>query len=282
MLVPLLTRPRVAQFIKYTVYLSLMANLLIYLVDDYQAMLSALPENAPLMDLYTRFSTSIDTAAWMGIIILFELETYTLPNEAFTVKVMALLRTGRAICYLLIFSAAYGYTVEAMQNYEFTEVAGLSDVCQIADQDRWLQMDSIDYEEITSLSCDSLSDDQVFYQFDDDPSLIGASLLSHVQYQGLLDICNSFVWLLVIALIEIEVLLQSADRFASRWLNPVRQVKTLFYLVLIANGVMWGITGYYIYAWDAFLWIFGFWVIELNMAEWEQDRLEELREDKLG
>ena len=107
--------------------------------------------------------------------------------------------------------------------------------------------------------------------------MVGASLLGHVQRQGWLDISNAFIWLIVVALIEIEVWLQAADRFGSRLLPVVRVSKSFFYLVLIFNGVTWGITGYALYAWDAFLWVFGFWAIELNLAEWEQDRLEELR-----
>ena len=52
----------------------------------------------------------------------------------------------------------------------------------------------------------------------------------------------------------------------------------LAYLVLIGNGVMWAAHSYYLYAWDAFLWIFGFWAIELNLAEWEMERVEQLQE----
>jgi hypothetical protein len=40
--------------------------------------------------------------------------------------------------------------------------------------------------------------------------------------------------------------------------------------------LIWLYYGYYTYTIDAFLWIFGFWAIELNLAEWEQERLEEL------
>ena len=51
-------------------------------------------------------------------------------------------------------------------------------------------------------------------------------------------------------------------------------MKTLFYLGLIGNGVIWAFDGYPQYAWDAFLWIFGFWALELNLAAWEQECLE--------
>lgn len=77
-------------------------------------------------------------------------------------------------------------------------------------------------------------------------------------------------------LIEFEVRMQAADRFDSRSLKPVRQSKTFFYGVLIINALIWATTSYPIYAWDAFLWIFGFWAIELNLAEWEQERTQAL------
>jgi hypothetical protein len=94
---------------------------------------------------------------------------------------------------------------------------------------------------------------------------------------GLVDICNAFVWLIVVILIEIEVWLQTIDRFSSPLLTATRQVKTLFYLVLMGNGIIWLFGSYYLYTWDAFLWIFGFWAIELNLAEWEIERVHELR-----
>ena len=86
----------------------------------------------------------------------------------------------------------------------------------------------------------------------------------------------------MVLLIEVEIRLQWEDRFGSRLLRAVRLSKTLCYAILIGNGVIWLFTGYYLYTWDAFLWIFGFWAIELNLAEWEQERLEELEAGGAG
>ena len=55
-----------------------------------------------------------------------------------------------------------------------------------------------------------------------------------------------------------------------------RLFKTVGYAFLIGNCLMWFVYGYALYTWDAFLWIFGFWAIELTLAEWEEERLEEL------
>ena len=139
-------------------------------------------------------------------------------------------------------------------------------------------MDDIDYQEITSDNCRALSDDSAFYQVRGEVSVIGESTLAHIRFMGWINIINAFVWLIVVFLIEVEVWLQTEDRFSSGTLSVARHVKSFFYLILIGDGIIWSFTGYPLYAWDAFMWIFGFWAIELNLAEWERDRLQELRE----
>ncbi len=276
LLVPLLTHPKVAQFVKYTVYLGLLINFGFYVVDDYTAWKAALSPESPLSESIMQFSTTIDMSAWIGLIIVFELETYLLSDEAFTSLVNRVFVAFRVVFYLMIFYAAFGYTVLALDNFEFTRLDGTSSPCQYADEGKWMQLDVNDWAEITSDNCAELSEDTVFYRIGEDLSIISESSLSHVQNMGWVDICNAFFWLIVVFLIELEVWLQSRDRFSSKSLVVVRQVKSLLYLVLIGNGVIWFFTGYYVYSWDAFLWIFGFWAIELNLAEWEQERLEEL------
>jgi hypothetical protein len=150
----------------------------------------------------------------------------------------------------------------------------------VAGQGVSFQVDQVWFEEITSANCTSLSTDTAFYNLDGEVALVGESLLPHLHMMGWLDIVNAFVWLAVVALIEVEVWLQTKDRFDSLALALVRLVKSLCYLVLIGNGIIWGASGYIMYAWDAFLWIFGFWAIEFNLAYWEKERKEELAETK--
>ncbi len=274
--IPLLTHPRIAQAIKYTVYCGLIINSWFYLTDDYRAMLATLPDDAGFGELLTTFATSIDTFAWLGLIALFELETYALPDEAFTRRITRLLHAGRLLCYLSIVYAAYGYTVEAMETHVVSLVEGVGDLCQVAGQGMAVQVDVITYVEVVAANCASLSADTRFFTLDGEVALVGESMLPHIRLMGWLDISNAYVWLLVVALIEAEVWLQTEDRFASAWLLVVRMVKSLGYLVLIGNGLTWAFNGYYLYAWDAALWIFGFWAIEFNLAYWEQERLREL------
>lgn len=247
-----------------------------YMRDDYLAMMSALPADASWLDILIQFTTSVDTVAWIGLVFLFELETYAVPDEKWTVKLEDIIRGLRLICYVMIAYAAYGYTAETLENYNVTRIEGLIDLCDVADQGVSLQVASIDYVEITGANCAGFSEADTFYRIDTDVSVIDEPTLRHVQWLGWIDVDNAYVWLIVVFLIEIEVWLQSKDRFFSRALHIVRPLKTLGYLALIANMFIWLFTGYALYAWDAFLWLFGFWAIELNLAEWEVDRLEKL------
>ena len=277
LLIPLLAHPKVAHTIKYVVYGSLLINFVLYVIDDYGVYSSTLPPDAPWQEVIVQFSTSIDMIAWLGLVFLFELETYAIPDEAFTKKISTFLKAARAVCYVSIFYAAYGYTVNAMATWTANEIPEVDNVCQFADQGTSLQINIIDYVEITSANCSGLTDDSRFYHFDGDVSVIGESMLAHVQNLGWIDIINAYVWIIVVFLIEVQVWLQANDRFGSPVLTAVRRTETLLYLVLIADALIWGYFGYYLYLWDSFLWICGFWAIELNLAEWEKDRLQELQ-----
>ena len=272
LLLPLLSHRRVAHAIKYVVYLSLVGNGFYYLYNDYHAMLATLPPDAALTDYLMGFITSIDTVAWLGLVFLLELETYAVPDEKWTAWLARTIHLLRLACYLAIGYAAYGYTAESLENYSVTEVEGVTQVCELADQGVSIQLNVIDYVEITSENCAGLSDQDRFYRIANEVSVIDEPTLEHIRFQGWVDVDNALVWLVVVFLIEIEVWLLNRDRTGGTVIRVVRQAKSFFYLMLIANIVIWWIDGYYMYAWDAFVWIFGFWAIELNMAEWESSQ----------
>ena len=275
-LVPLLVRPRVAHAIKYTVYAGLLLMFASYIRDDLLAFRSTLPPDASTLDVILTFSTTIDMFGWIALVVLFELETYAISEAAWTQSIERTIHVLRILCYVMVGWAAYGYTVESLETYDVSPIAGVSAACDLADQGIWMQLDVIEYVEISAENCDDLSGESVFYTIRGEVAAIGTSVLEHTRAMGWVDILNAYVWIIVVLLVEAEVRLAGADRFSSPVVKLVRQSKTIFYLVLIANSLIWLYYGYYTYTIDAWLWIFGFWAIELNLAEWEQDRLEEL------
>ena len=276
LLAPLLAHPRATHILKFVVYGALVINCGIYTYDDWMAFRATLGPDAAFSEILEQFSTTIDTLAWLGLVFLFELETHALPDHLFKPWVTKLFMAVRLVCYISITYAAYGYTASTLSYYTSEPVTGVSDLCQLADQGESLQVDTITYVAISTENCEALSDASGFYRIPGEISVLDGPMLSHSIWFGWLDVQNAFIWLLVVFLIEIELGLQNADQFSGRPLRVVRQVKTVLYGILTLNIFLWGAYGYIVYAWDAFLWIFGFWAIELNFAEWEMERQSEL------
>ena len=275
-LLPLLAHPRVAFLLKWFVYVSLCINFLQYVLDDILAYNSSLAADASLADIILTFRTTIDTAAWLVLIVVFELETYALPDAAFTRWLDRIFIAIKGLCYTCIAYAAYGYFADTLELYDLIALGHIDDLCSLAGQGLFLQLDAADYSEISLVSCSALHAGSEFFQIRGQTSIVSASELGSIRTMGWLDFGNAIVWIVVVILIDVEVHLQNTDQFDSKRLAYARLFKMLGYGFLIGACLMWFFYGYALYTWDAFLWIFGFWAIELNLAEWEQERVKEL------
>ena len=275
-LLPLLAHPRVAFLLKWFVYVWLCINFLQYVLDDILAYNSSLAADASLADIILTFRTTIDTAAWLVLIVVFELETYALPDAAFTRWLDRIFIAIKGLCYTCIAYAAYGYFADTLELYDLIALGHIDDLCSLAGQGLFLQLDAADYSEISLVSCSALHAGSEFFQIRGQTSIVSASDLGSIRTMGWLDFGNAIVWIVVVILIDVEVHLQNTDQFDSKRLAYARLFKMLGYGFLIGACLMWFFYGYALYTWDAFLWIFGFWAIELNLAEWEQERVKEL------
>ncbi len=278
LLLPLLQHPTIAAIIKWSVYGILVFNAIIYLMDDIGAYRSSIGAGASFADVLETFSTTIDTMAWLGLIFLLELETWLLSDEVLESWVGKLLLWLRVICYISIAYAAYGYATQAQDNYKVTVRDDVQHLCDVAGHGLFLQTDSIDYTSIEQTNCHELSVGPPFYRIDNKVSLIDAPSLQRVQTMEWINVVNAFVWVIVVLLIEAELRLQWNDRYGTRLLKGIQQSKTVFYLVLWGCAFAWLFFGYRLYGLDAIVWIAGFWAIELNLADWEQERVAELQQ----
>jgi hypothetical protein len=275
-LLPVLAHPRVAFSLKWFVYGWLFINFLQYVQDDILAYNSSLAADASLADIILTFRTTIDTAAWLVLIVVFELETHALPDAAFTRWLDRVFTAIKGLCYTCIAYAAYGYFADTLDLYDLIPLGHIDDLCSVAGQGLFLQLDAADYSEISLAGCSALNAGSEFFQIRGQTSIVSANELDSIRTMGWLDFGNAIIWIVVVILIDVEVHLQNADKFGSKRLLYARLFKMLGYGFLIGACLMWFFYGYALYTWDAFLWIFGFWAIELNLAEWEQERLEEL------
>ena len=263
------------QFFKYAIYALLTYNVYVFLSIEYLAAQLQFPSGVAAVDLIEAYAATIDTAAWVVLLLMFELETCVLEDRHFTPTVSWTLRGVRAIAYAFIVYAFYGYLANLFVTYLASPLPGVSELCSLA-SGQWSYAVSLDdYVGITAANCTTLSNSTVFFQYDGFSAVVDATGLRDIQYLAWVDVINAGVWLGIVIVLEIEVWLQEHDRFEGLIFRIINRSKFLMYATLLLAAVYWGFEGDFVDFWDAFLWLVAFFFIELNVVEWRNDVIEE-------
>jgi hypothetical protein len=266
------------QFFKYVVYVLLAMNIYWFFDEETSAASLQFVNGIDAADLIEAFSATIDTAAWVVLLLMFELETCVLEERHFTRTVTWTLHGLRALCYAFIVYAFYGYIANLTFLYETMALAGVADLCSLL-PGRWSWATTLDeYAELTTANCAIFSDASVFYQFRDMMAVVDTQGLRDIRYLAWVDVINAGVWLLVVLVLEIDVRLQEHGRFEGLTLKASNASKFVLYSVLFLAAIYWGLKGDFVDFWDAFLWLVAFIFSELNVFEWRQEDLEALDE----
>lgn len=263
------------QLFKYTVYVLLAMNIYWFFDEESTAATLQFSNGISGTDLIEAFSATIDTAAWVVLLLMFELETYVLEDRQFTRPVTWGLHGLRAVCYTFIVYAFYGYIQNLTFLYETTTLAGVKNVCALLPAEWSWAVTLDDYAAVTAANCATFSDAPVFYQFNGMSAVVDAEGLKEIRYLAWLDVINAAVWLLVVLVLEIDVRLQERNHFEGVALKASNATKVVLYSLLLLAAIYWGFKGDFVDFWDAFLWLVAFVFIELNVFEWRQEEKAE-------
>ncbi|MEM7278412.1 MAG: hypothetical protein AAF385_09830, partial [Pseudomonadota bacterium] len=127
-----------------------------------------------------------------------------------------------------------------------------------------------DYIPLTQASCAQISATPVF-------QVAGTQIYGSAEDMALLrnlattDVVNSGDWLLIVALLEVEVIMQLRGLLSDRWIGLFKKIKAVLYTILFACALYWWIDGDFLDFWDAFLWLVAFIFIELNIFQWQAE-----------
>ncbi len=265
-------RALVFQGFKYTVYALLALNVYLFGREEYLAAGLQFADGIALDRLIEAYAATIDTAAWVVLLLMFELETCVLEDRHFTPTVRRTLHGVRVLCYAFIVYAFYGYVVNVQFVHDVSPLVG--NLCALVSSDWSYAVDLDEYVALTAANCLTLSDAATFYQFGALPAVVDAPGLLDIQRLAWVDAINSIVWILVVILLEVDVRLQERGRFEGVAFRVSTALKVVFYSVLLLAAVYWGFKGDFVDFWDAFLWLLAFFFIELNVVEWRQETLE--------
>jgi len=259
---------RVYKVLKYVVYALLSVNIVLFLNEELASAAHAATSELDLLTAIQLFSATLDTAAWVLLLLLFELETAVIPDDRLVGRTQWIIHGIRLICSLAIVSAFWGYLGEWQVFWSSSSLT--VPACELVGQDWSILLDFDIFTPLDGQSCVALGSEVVAITELERVVATPAALDSAYQL-GLVDVINSATWILVVVLLEIEVRLQLWGGVPRRFQRPLNGIKVVLYLTLAVAAVYWGFEGEFLDFWDAALWLFAFVFIELNVFEWQRD-----------
>jgi len=258
---------------KYFIYAMLTLNIWFFLAEELASAEFALEADDTAVMGIQLFSATLDTLAWVILLLLFEAETAVIPDHRLKGLLRIVIHAVRMLCTLAICLAFLGYIAEwttLLSSMPVTETA-----CSLV-SDNWVVMLKLD--EFIPLTVDNCaqwgSDTRVVSGLEH--VLAAPSGLLAAQRLALVDVVNAGAWILVVVLLEIDVrVLTRWDDMSRYAVHLWKSIKLTLYTTLIAAAIFWGFKGNFLDFWDAALWLFAFVFIELNVFEWQQ----EIRDD---
>ncbi|WP_250464502.1 hypothetical protein [Microbulbifer litoralis] len=254
---------------KYTVYLLLAYNVYAFFVENHAAAGAVFADGVQLGKVIEAYNDSIDTLAWVLLLLVFELETFVLADERIRGGVKWSLNAISAFCYLFIIYSFYGYVAEMLSVTDLAPVA--RGACDLAASGDWkLVVEQDDYVPLAAQNCAALGDAQMLRLMD--AMVVGdAATWSEIEWLAWVDVINAGTWLLVVFILAFEVWLQLRQQLSDRIMRYGQVVKVLLYSTLLLCAIYWGVNGSFLDFWDAFLWLVAFFFIELNLFEWQAE-----------
>ncbi len=260
------------QLVKWTVYSLLLLNWGYYAIEESYIASHTLRQGGTFLQWTEEFATTIDEFAWFGLLFMFELETYVLDDALKKRWVKWSVHGLRLVCYMFLVHTVYARINSMVDTLAVEPVLTVTELCQVADQDISFG-ENYRFQIVTAENCSTLSSDSVFFMLE--PSVITDSAGLGLEKKHVwVNFEDAVMWLLVVWAIELAVWLQNRE-ITGGILMVVSHAAKLGYAVLFAHAIFWAWTGHWLYAWDQFLWIAGFWAIEMNLSEWREEIREE-------
>jgi len=263
---------RVFTAFKWLVYMLLAWNAFQFFQEDLAASAETFGNTISWLNVVEAFSASIDTTAWLVLLLVFEFETAIISDEVLKGGVKWLLLALKTICYILIVYAFYGYLSKYLVVSNLLPFQ-ITDVCSLAGTDWNFVLSLDDYPPIDAISCSALQGAELLRI--SGTEIIGTREALEATWKlAVVDIINSATWLVIVVLLEAEVWMQLRGVLTSRLLQVMKYLKGFFYSILFLAAAYWGFEGSFLDFWDAFLWLVAFIFIELNIFQWHGEEEE--------
>lgn len=249
---------------KYAVYVSLTLNIFLFFQEESLATQQTFSQGIGVADIIQGFAATIDTAAWVFLLIIFELttsilSTHTLSKSRIKLSFFAV----RIFCYGFILYSFYGYITKMLLINGVSPFL-VNDACTLIGQN-FSVIDNLDeYPPLSYENCALLKGQDLFTL--DGQAIIGsAQQWIAIQRLTWVDVINSMAWILIVLVLELDIRLRRMQKFSKFMLMISRVIKLLLYSAVLLAAIYWGFLGDFLDFWDAFLWLVAFFFIEMNL-----------------
>lgn len=253
--------------LKYLTYALLTVNVFLFLQEELLSAQHTFTDQFAASDLIQMFAATIDTGAWVILLLLFELETSVIPDDRIRGSLKLFLHGVRAICYVFIVYAFYGYLVELQTLYTVQVLSG--DPCARAGGGWSLLVGMDEYLALGPQNCDTIG--RELWRLAGFNIVAQTDVLRAVRLLALTDVINAATWILVVLVLEADVRLQLRGQLQGQVLKVSKMIKIVLYATLFFAAVYWWLAGAFLDFWDAFLWLFAFVFIEMNVFSWQAE-----------
>lgn len=264
---------RLQQALKWIVYTLLLINFGFYISEDWNRAVHTLTAEATFGDWAGEFATSIDEAAWFLLLAMFELETYVLEDEQLEGRVGHILRGVRLICFAMLAHTVFAYATTVVEYRPDVKVEAAAGPCGLAARNfSWVH--NLEYTAITAENCDDLTNSDALYRLGNRPVVTDMAGLRLERRLAWVDLVEAVVWLVIVLAIEFVVRMQERGITHSPLIRAANATKVGLYVLLFGIATWWASLSHWLYAWDEFLWIAGFAVIEMNVSDWRKELMQ--------
>ncbi len=265
---------------KYAIFLCLAITSSVYIAADFAAARQTLNGASGFFDILSIYAISIDVIGWFVLLVVFELETSIVDVGKLNRGWKWLLYGISALCYIAIFYAMAGYLGKLFLITDFS-LAQIGDLCAPG-QVGLTWMEALDsFVPVTQQNCSGLNlalENGQLYKLNSQ-----AIVFEVGSYYGLggswsiawSDVIEAVLWILVMALIQLEVVLQMRGALSPWVLYCCGRIKVVAYFLIVVVTLYYSLFGRSVDLWDSILWLLAFFFIELNIANWNESGVEE-------
>ncbi len=258
---------------KYTIYTLLLWNVFLFFQEDLAASAQTFGDSVSWRNVVEAYSATIDTAAWLILLLLFELETAVIDDDKLKGNLKWLFTGIRGVSYFFILYAFYGYC------YKYSVINNLvpfsiPDLCALIGTEFTWVSGLDEYLPIDEAACLAMQGESLL-RIEGTSIIATEAGMQGALWMGWVDIINAADWLVIVVLLEVEVFLQIRERLTTKMIRIGRWAKGVLYGTLFLAAAYWGVEGDFLDFWDAFLWLLAFIFIEMNIFQWQEETEEE-------